>query len=72
MESNTFGEGLTPLQLRAVQAILSERTRKAAAEKVGVSTVTLWRWQKKPAFHAALNTALRAQIEAIWADIRRR
>ncbi|MCG3208373.1 MAG: hypothetical protein FOGNACKC_01977 [Anaerolineae bacterium] len=72
MAENSFGTGLTPLQLRAVRAILSERTRKAAAAQVGVSTVTLWRWQKQPAFHAALKAGIQAQIDAVWRDIQRR
>ena len=51
---------LTPQQLRAVNALFTERTKKAAAEKAGISTVTLWCWSKQRAFLLAY----KAMVEA--------
>lgn len=65
-------EELTPLQIQAVRALLSERNRTAAAAKVGVSRVTLWRWLKQPAFRQAVIAGRKAQIEAIRLDIGKR
>ena len=56
---------LTPQQLKAVNALFTERTKKAAAEKAGISTVTLWRWSKQPAFVLAYKAMVEAQWEAL-------
>ena len=56
---------LTPQQLKAIQALYTERTKKAAAEKTGISTVTLWRWSKQPAFLLVHKALVEAQWEAL-------
>lgn len=38
-------------------AVVEEPTEELAAARVGVSTVTLWRWKKIPAFQLALRQA---------------
>ena len=58
-----LGENLTPKQERAVAALLSEATIVGAAEKAGVSEVTLHRWLKQPAFKAAFRAARRETVE---------
>jgi predicted DNA-binding protein (UPF0251 family) len=63
---------LSPLQIQAIRALLSERTYKTAAAKVGVSRVTLWRWLKQPAFKQVVLAGLQAQKETILTDIRAR
>ena len=71
MKDNIRGElmneeaNLTPQQLKAVNALFTERTKKAAAEKAGISTVTLWRWSKKRAFILAYKAMAEAQWEAL-------
>ena len=56
---------LTPQQLKAIQALYTERTKKAAAEKAGISTVTLWRWSKQRPFLLAYKALVQAQWEAL-------
>ena len=58
-----LGENLTRRQELAIAALLSEPTVAAAAEKADVSEVTLWRWQKQPAFLAAYRLARREAME---------
>jgi hypothetical protein len=58
-----LGENLTRKQELAIAALLSEPTVAAAAEKAGVSEVTLWRWQKQPEFLAAYRLARRETME---------
>jgi hypothetical protein len=43
----------------AVAALLSQRNHEEAAKVVGISAVTLLRWQKLPEFQAALRQARR-------------
>ena len=64
-EGKNFETSLTPRQIRAIQALFSERTKKAAAEKAGISTVTLWRWSKQPQFLLAYKAMVEAQWEAL-------
>jgi predicted DNA-binding protein (UPF0251 family) len=66
---NQYTGTLKPIQLEGIRAILTERTYTAAATKVGVSRVTLWRWLKDPVFEEAVKAGLRAQMQAIWTDI---
>jgi hypothetical protein len=54
---------VTRKQEQAIAALLSEATVTAAAEKVGVSEVTLWRWQKEPGFVAAYRAARNQAVE---------
>lgn len=44
----------------AVAALLTQRNIEEAARSVGVSTVTLMRWQKRPEFQLAYREARRA------------
>jgi hypothetical protein len=44
----------------AVAALLTQRNLEEAARSVGISTATLIRWQKDPAFEAACRDARRA------------
>jgi Helix-turn-helix of insertion element transposase len=46
---------LKPQQATAVDLLVSGLTETAAAEAIGVSRVTLWRWKQEPAFEAELN-----------------
>lgn len=72
VDLNRLTKELRPIQLEAIRAILSERSMTAAARRVGISRVTLWRWLKQPIFKAAVQTGLKAQIDAIWSDIGQR
>jgi predicted DNA-binding protein (UPF0251 family) len=51
---------------------LSEPSKTAAAQKAEISRQTLWRWLKKPAFQEAVIAGTQEQIEALWADVRKR
>ena len=57
------GEKLTRKQEQAIGALLSEQTLGGAAEKVGVSEVTIRRWLKLPDFLAAYREARREVVE---------
>ena len=46
---NDYAE-LEPGQERAIIALLSEPTLKAAATSAGISETTLWRWLRDPTF----------------------
>ena len=50
-------DGLTPKQHKALAALLSEPTVKAAAAKVGIGERTLHTWLREPAFDAAYTAA---------------
>ena len=56
------GEKLTRKQEQAIAALLSEATVGAAAEKVGLNEVTLYRWLKLPDFLTAYR---RARLEVV-------
>lgn len=51
---------LSPAEERAIQGLLTQRTRKAVAEFAGVPERTLYRWLNKPEFADALREAKRA------------
>jgi hypothetical protein len=53
---------LEPGQERAIIALLSEPTLKAAAASAGISETTLWRWLREPNFKIAYQ---RARQEAL-------
>jgi transposase-like protein len=55
-----FKEKLGPKQEAAVLALLSSRNVEEAARVVGVTSKTLYRWMKEPAFDAAYREAKRA------------
>lgn len=46
-------ERLSTKQARAIEALLSEPTTRAAAKAAGVSEATIWRWLAEPGFAAA-------------------
>jgi len=57
---------LKPKQLAAIDALLTERTRKAAAAKAGVSERQLYKWLQDPLFKSALieaEAAARSEIK---------
>ena len=57
------GEKLTRKQEQAISALLSEQTLTAAAERIGVSEITLRRWLKQDGFLAAYREARREVVE---------
>lgn len=67
MQSNAtfqsdFDSSLTPIQERAIIALLSNSTMKRAALSVGVDETTLWRWLQDKDFHAAYMKARRDTV----------
>jgi len=56
------GDNLTPLQERAIVALLSHATIKRAAKAVGIDDATLWRWLQDKDFHNAYRTARRESV----------
>lgn len=48
------------LKEAAIAALLTHRSTEEAATAVGVSAMTLFRWQKEPEFNAAYRAARRA------------
>ncbi len=69
---NEYADQLKPIQLEGLRAILVEKSYTAAAQRTGVSRVTLWRWLQDPVFKAAVIAGRRAQINEIWKDIQAR
>ena len=63
------GEKLTRKQEQAIGALLSEQTLGGAAEKAGVSEVTIRRWLKLPDFLAAYREARREVVEKAVAQL---
>lgn len=70
MDSNVLSQELKPVQIEAIRALMEEKTQRAAARRVGISRVTLWRWLKNPLFREAVIAGKRAQIDKIWQEIR--
>jgi uncharacterized protein YggE len=60
---------LEPGQERAIIALLSEPTLRAAAASAGISETTLWRWLKDPDFARAYREARREAIEQATAQL---
>jgi hypothetical protein len=56
-------------QEKAIAALLSEATISAAAERSGVSEVTLYRWIKLPVFRDAYRAARREVVEKAVAQL---
>lgn len=52
-ENEIEGGELSAKQARAIEALLSEPTTRAAAKAAGVSEATIWRWLAEPGFAAA-------------------
>jgi len=63
------GAELSGKQLAAIEALLSEPSLAAAARRVKVNECTLRRWQKLPAFAAALAAARAADAAGIMGVI---
>ena len=63
------GDTLTPKQEHAVLALLASPTLEAAARSAGVSPVTLWRWQRDPAFQEEYRAARRRMVEGALAAL---
>jgi phage terminase small subunit len=63
------GEKLTRKQEQAIAALLSEATVASAAERAGISEVTLWRWLKQPEFKAPYREARREVVEKAVAQL---
>jgi hypothetical protein len=55
---------LTPRHERAIAALLTERTHRAAAEKIGVTPATLCRWLQQPLFRSAYLDTRRELVDA--------
>ena len=51
----SHNETLTPIQQRAIIALMESRNIKVAAQRVRVGRSTLQRWLKEPAFQKALS-----------------
>ena len=58
------GESITPVQERAITALLSCRTLEDAAREARVAPATLRRWRLVPAFAAAYQAARLALLES--------
>jgi hypothetical protein len=54
---------LEPGQERAIIALLSEPTLRAAASSAGISETTLWRWLREPSFRVAYRRARQEVLE---------
>ncbi len=54
---------LTANQERLIAALLTEKTQLEAAQKVGISKATLYRWLAQPEFLAAYRDARRGLVE---------
>ena len=63
------GEKLTRKQEEAIMALLSEATLGSAAERIGVSDVTLGRWLKLPEFREAYRQARRDMMDKSTAQL---
>ena len=57
MRRNATPQGLSPKQVKAVEALLTTGEVAAAAQAVGVSRATLHRWLAEPAFLQAVRGA---------------
>jgi transposase-like protein len=60
--SGDAGDKLTPVQERAIVALLANSTIKRAAKSIGVDETTLWRWLQDKDFHNAYRTARRESV----------
>ena len=60
---------LEPAQERAIIALLSEPTLRAAASSAGISESTLWRWMRDPDFRVAYRRARQEVLERATARL---
>jgi hypothetical protein len=63
------GEKLSRKQELAIASLLTQPTIGAAAQKVGVAEVTLWRWLKQKDFIVAYRLARRQAVEGAIAQV---
>jgi transposase-like protein len=63
------GDKLTPIQERAIVALLSNPTIKRAAKAVGIDDATLWRWLQDKDFHDAYRAARRESVSQAMARL---
>ena len=59
---NGHGEKLSRKKEQAVMALITEPTIKAAADKIGITTATLYKWLKLPEFRSAYMEAKRETV----------
>ena len=57
-----FEGKLTPVQERAIVALLSHSTIKSAAKAIGIDDATLWRWLQDKEFHTAYMSFRRESV----------
>jgi hypothetical protein len=69
MERNGTDKKLTPRQMRAVEAMMSEPTSRAAAKKARIGVTTLYRWLASPTFADALREARAQTFERTMAGL---
>lgn len=63
------GQKFTRSRERAIAALLSEHTVKAAADKAGISETTLHRWLRTPEFVGPYRDARRRVVEHALAQL---
>ena len=63
------GEKLSRKQEQAIIALLTESTISAAAARVGIGEVTLWRWLQREEFQAEYKRARREAVSQAIAAI---
>lgn len=64
-------EPLTPLQERALRALLTAPTHEAAAQLAGITANTLWRYLRQPEFRDAFRDARREAVSQSIAQLQR-
>lgn len=63
VDIQAFSDDLTPEQEKLIAALLTEKTKRAAAKKVYVSENTMYRWFRDPVFKTAYRAARRISFE---------
>lgn len=69
MSGNKTNQTLSAKQQRAIKALLTEPTTRAAAEAAKVSEATIWRWLADPDFDQAYRAAREQLYEATLASL---
>src|SRR5262245_47090192 len=60
---STEMKGLTRKQEAVILALLNGSTREDAAARIGINTVTIWRWEQLPHFAAAYRKARQRLVD---------
>jgi hypothetical protein len=63
------GEKFTRRKEAAINGLLTMPTLDEAAKYAGVSSTTLWRWQRDPGFQAEIREARRHSMEPVVAQL---